>query len=104
MCIATFEELGITLADRKILNSMGNFMASLVSVIDDTSGPLSEHAQAQLGLQGLPVEDSNNVEISTIVSIHHGDIPVHVFQLPKGLKERSLSKFDKEAQNQRRVK
>lgn len=92
MCIATYKELGITSDDRKVFKSLNDFEASFAGDDDSSasSGSLPERVQKQLGLQGLPVEDSDNNHISTTTSVRHGHISASVFQLPKGLKEQKM--------------
>lgn len=94
MCIATYKELGITASDRKVFGAMNRFLEASDSGGDCDScsgaGVLSARAQKQLGLNGLPVEEGDNLHKTTILSVRHGHVPASVFRLPKGLKERKI--------------
>ncbi|MEJ2508187.1 MAG: hypothetical protein P8009_01690 [Gammaproteobacteria bacterium] len=94
MCVATFEELGITAGDRKVFRAMNRFIEAAGSGDDcdgcSSSGILSKRAEQQLGFRGLPVEEGDNFTKTTLVSIRHGAVPASVFKLPAGLKERKM--------------
>lgn len=94
MCVATFKELGITAADRKVFKAMDRFLEASGNGGDcdscSSSGVLSATAQKQLGFKGIPVEEGDNISKTTTLSVRHGEVPTSVFHLPKGLKERKM--------------
>ncbi|MEJ2346412.1 MAG: hypothetical protein P8076_11055 [Gammaproteobacteria bacterium] len=92
MCVASFEELGITAGDQAVFKALNRFMEGMDCDSCSSSGPLSGRAERQLGFRGMPVEERDPAfGVTTVTSIRHGSVPASVFQLPKGLKQRSLS-------------
>jgi hypothetical protein len=90
MCVASYDELGIGPEDRKVLKSMNAFIAAMNEVGGMDAGGFGPEAQKEVGLQGLPIEEDNPNEKTTIVSIEHGAVPADAFKLPSGLKERKM--------------
>lgn len=90
MCIASYEALGISPDDLKVLDSLDRFVAQMGSSNDSGSGHLTPAAEKQLGLSGYPVEDDDGTLVSTVTAVRHGAVPAKVFQLPSGLHERKM--------------